>query len=259
MADATEEADVEEHGSDPDETVVEGTAKRRERYRPYQASWMGVMPFLVLISSLAASDVCPSEKGASCTGCRKCAKLFCTECQLRGKDNTYTRGCSNFHMGGCRAHMSIHHPPRQQGTSPIATCLAKTVEAHAERIKGVMYNVYLCAKRNIALHNIQYISDLCELHGICLGKHYNHEKAARDFLMCIADVIRMKIIEAARSSPCLGLMVDESTDVSKTGASVMYLRLLFRGYFRTLFWRIVQVVDGSAEGLFNLIYTVAER
>ena len=161
-------------------------------------------------------------------------------------------------MGGCRAHMSIHHPPRQQGTSPIATCLAKTVEAHAERIKGVMYNVYVCAKRNIALNNIQYLSDLRELHGVCLGKHYKYHVAAREFLMCIADVIRMETIEAARSSPCLGLMVDESTDVSKTGASVMYLRLLYRGYFRTLFWRIVQVVDGSAEGLFNLISTQFE-
>ena len=81
-----------------------------------------------------------------------------------------------------------------------------------------------------ALHNIQYLSGLCELHGVCLGKHYNHHVAAREFLTCIADVIRMEIIEAARSSPCLGLMVDESTDASKTGASVMYLRLLYRGY-----------------------------
>jgi len=216
------------------------------------------MPFLVLISTLSGSTVCPSKEGASCVGCRECARLFCTECQLKGKDNTYTRGCKNFHMGGCRTHMSIHHPPRQQGKSPIAEGLAKAVQAHAEKIQGIMYNVYRCAKRNIALHNIGYISDLCELHGVCLGKHYNHEVAAREFLICIADAIRAEIIEAARSSPCLGLMVDESTDVSKTGASVMYLRLLFRGAFRTLFWRIVQVVDGSAEGLFDLIATQFE-
>ena len=53
-AGVTEQAGDDEHDSDPDETVVEGTAKRRERYRPYQASWMGVMPFLVLSFDLGA-------------------------------------------------------------------------------------------------------------------------------------------------------------------------------------------------------------
>ena len=218
----TTDANEDEDDSDPDQPVVDASsAKRRDRYRPYKSSWKAVMPFLVLISTLSGYTACPSKEGASCVGCRECARLFCTECQLKGKDNTYTRGCKNFHMGGCRTHMSIHHPPRQQGKSPIAEGLAKAVQAHAEKIQGIMYNVYLCAKRNIALHNIGYISDLCELHGVCLGKHYNHEVAAREFLICIADVIRAEIIEAARSSPCLGLMVDESTDVSKIGASVI--------------------------------------
>ena len=116
----------------------------------------------------------------------------------------------------------------------------------------------ISVRKGILLYATSNIFLIC---ASCMGSasgSNNHEKAARDFLMCIADVIRMEIIEAARSSPCLGLMVDESTDVSKTGASVMYLRLLFRGYFRTLFWRIVQVVDGSAEGLFHLIPTQFE-
>ena len=54
-------------------------------------------------------------------------------------------------------------------------------------------------------------------------------------------------------------MVDEPTGVSKHGSSVLYLRLLMGGTFVTVFWRIVQVSDASAVGLFSLIESTFEE
>jgi len=83
--------------------------------------------------------------------------------------------------------------------------------------------------------------DLVELHGVHLGKTYINEIMARDMMMSIAAVLRQRIETAAQASPALGLMVDESTDVSKTGSMVLYLRLMVKGRFETKFWKLVQV------------------
>jgi hypothetical protein len=46
---------------------------------------------------------------------------------------------------------------------------------------------------------------------------------------------------AARASPTLGLMLDESTDVDGKSQLILYLRLRIDGVFVTKFWRIIEV------------------
>ena len=48
-----------------------------------------------------------------------------------------------------------------------------------------------------------------------LGLKYMGKDAARDFLFCVAVILREWINVQARNSPVLGIMVDESTDVSQ--------------------------------------------
>ena len=43
--------------------------------------------------------------------------------------------------------------------------------------------------------------------------------------MALAHVIRLQIIKAAKNSPAIAIMIDESTDVSHTGQMVIYIRL----------------------------------
>ena len=241
---------------DDDETVVAGTAKRRSKHRTFQSAWKNILPTLIVVSMLASGAVCPSDDGANCGGCNWCSAMFCGECQLAGTENTFTKGCKNFHMGACRGHMSIWHPPRVGGD--IAEGIAKTIDEHADKVKGIMANVLWLGKESVALRKITTFCQLPKLQGVPLGQHYIHDHAARDFVMAIAYVLRQRIIMAARVSPCLGLMVDESTDVSKHGSSVMYLRLLMNGVFVTVFWRILQVSDASGDGLFSLISSAFE-
>jgi hypothetical protein len=91
------------------------------------------------------------------------------------------------------------------------------------------------------------------MQGVALGSQYCNAKAARDFLTSMAHVVRMRIVAAARSTPCLGLMIDESTDIAHTSQMVLYLRLMVDATYQTVFWRIVSVPDATADGLVSLL------
>ena len=66
--------------------------------------------------------------------------------------------------------------------------------------------------------------------------NYCNHVMAREMPMSIANVIREGINAAACSSAALRPMADESTDVPKTGAMALYLRLLIGGVYQTVFW-----------------------
>ena len=136
---------------------------------------------------------------------------------MAGTSNAFTKGCKNFHKAACRGHMNIWHPPRIGGN--VAEGIAKTIDEHADKVKGIMKNVLWLGKESVAVRKIKTLCQLTKLHGVPLGKHYVNEMAARDFVMAIAHVLRQRIVMAARNSPCLGLMV-ESPQMCRSTARV---------------------------------------
>ena len=69
-------------------------------------------------------------------------------------------------------------------------------------------------------------------------------------IFALAFVIRQRyVIKPAQESLALGLMIDESVNVSKSENMVLYLRFLFLGVFVTRFWRIVKCEKVDAKSL----------
>ena len=86
-----------------------------------------------------------------------------------------------------------------------------------------------------------------------VGKNYVNHMAAKDMTMSMAAVLREWINVRARLSPVLGLMIDESTDVSNHKVLLLYLRFLVDGRYVTMFWAALNVVDATAQGLLDVI------
>ena len=127
------------------------------------------------------------------------------------------------------------------------------LEDHKEKIIDIMTNVYYLVKKKSPLRHITDLCDLSDLQGTFLGEKYVNDHAARDFALALAHVLRTAIITAAIAGPCLGLMIDESTDISSTGQMVLYLRVLIGGKFKTVFWRLASVTLATADGLVALL------
>ena len=252
VADGTDSA-AESDGDGAGASADGASSAKRKRTRPpraFQATWKELLTTLVCISILVAGAKCAVRE--DCPGCPACARMFCEDCQLRGEKNNFvTGGCKYFHKRAIRLHKSICHPARIGGD--IAAGLTKTIAAQQDLIKGTVKNVYWLAKENCALAKTKSLAQLACLHGVPLTQHYCNHVAGREFALSLAHVIREDLLAAARLAPAHGLMVDESTDVAQHGEMVLYLRMLLLGSFVTVFWRIVQVDDASAEGLFATI------
>ena len=78
-----------------------------------------------------------------------------------------------------------------------------------------------------------------------VGKNYVNHMAAKDMTMSMAAVLREWINARARLSPVLGLMIDESTDISNHKVLLLYLRFLVDGRYVTMFWCALSVVDAT--------------
>ena len=86
-----------------------------------------------------------------------------------------------------------------------------------------------------------------------VGNNYVNHMAAKDMTMSMAAVLREWINVRARLSPVLELMIDESTDIPNHKELLLYLRFLVDGRYVTMFWAALSVVDGTAQGLLDVI------
>ena len=125
-----------------------------------------------------------------------------------------------------------------------------TAKLHEAQIKQLILTVYHLAQVNSPLSQIKPLVQLLKLSRVNVGDKYTNDVSARGFLLSLAHVVRKSIIEAAATSPCIGLAIDESTDISHTSQMIMYLLVFKDGMFQTLFGRIVTVHYTSANGIF---------
>jgi len=220
--DSVEDGDVD----DDDDVVDDGeSAPKKPRFlRRFQPAWKDIVPWVFLVSTLAAGQLCPLDP--NCVGCSKCSKMFCKLCLERNEppckgseQNMFVKdGCSSFRIESCANHKKNHHKADfTQTQSPITLSFQNQAERQRSAIIGIFRNVYFLAKRNLALHNLESLCHLLKLQGVDLGRRYMNCHSARAMMMSLAHVIRQRVIISARSSPCIALAVDESTDISHTG------------------------------------------
>ena len=248
------------------------TKQPRAQRRMYQESWKVRLPWLDCVRGASAVlDAQPDRAVAEtqlaqgqfrcpsgdkdCPGCCQCSRLFCMLCQERGKKNGFTGdGSRSFHSNSIDQHALHHHKTDTDPTqSSIIQQFEKMLENETTRLEGIFKNVLWLAKEKTPLWKIKSICGHMELQGLPLGKKYINHVMARDMLLSLAYVIREDINQAARKSPVLGLMADESTTVSTESGMILYLRLLKDGIFQTVFWGLVQLHEATADALLDTI------
>jgi hypothetical protein len=239
------------------ETAAQPRPTTERHTRKFQTSWKTVLPWIIFVAGLGvAVEICPSLEGEKCPGCPLCGRMMCTLCMerntrgmLRGDDakNPFVAGCSRFKIGSCREHASIYHNADMDARQrTVSEGFAKQFADMREHLRHVFKNVYWLSKQKIALWKLPEMCELDRCKGYPMMRTYCTHVMAREMLMSLAHVIREGINEAACASAAVALMVDESTDVSQTGAMVLYLRLNIGGVFKTVFWGLVECADATS-------------
>ena len=246
-------------GEQTAQTAAPGTEKGLEKemarirtcgLSPWNAetkkSWSAILP-TVICEKISEDEPCKRTGDGSCAGCAICARLFCSLCLQRGdsiKKNTFTTGSDYFHKKGVQGHRDLvcHQFDFRDVAQPtVVAGFAMQLEDEAVRMKTVMRNAYWLAGENLALWKLPSLCGLSRAQGLPLGKSYTNNHAALDIVHSYAAVLKDDLAAAARASPTLGLMLDESTDVDGKSQLILYLRLRIDGVFVTKFWRIIEV------------------
>ena len=169
------------------------------------------------VTELSAADC------EECVGCHLCSRMYCKHCRSRtGNAFSADVGCRTFKRDELARHERIFHP-KKLGSGNVQTMLSNEAERVKQtRIRTIFAVVFLVVEK-IALRKLPALAKLiyemgfktAEMVHDHLGLKYMGKDAARDFLFCVAVILREWINVQARNSPVLGIMVDESTDVSQ--------------------------------------------
>ena len=118
-----------------------------------------------------------------------------------------------------------------------------------------MATLYVCAVPTTLLTSVLTY----ERQGLPLGSAYRNGMAAHDFAMALAAAVMDDWLPHARSSPGVGLMIDESSTVSGENALITYLKFLRRGVPQVRFWKLVEMQKADAESLFNALQGIFDE
>ena len=66
-------------------------------------------------------------------------------------------------------------------------------------------------------------------------------------MFCLHSLMKKYWIKSCRASPSIGLMCDESTDISVTKELILYARVLCHGKMKARFLKLIHIPDGKAE------------
>ena len=219
-----------------DPTAPQNVARRTHArggrgFSTLQAGWKTDFPWMHCEKDTelmaATGGRCVTELSAAdceeCVGCHLCSRMYCKHCRSRtGNAFSADVGCSTFKRDELARHERIFHP-KKLGSGNVQTMLSNEAERVKQtRIRTILAVVFLAVEK-IALLKLPALAKLIYEMGFKtadmvhdhLGLKYMGKDAARDFLFCVAVILREWINVQARNSPVLGIMVDESTDVSQ--------------------------------------------
>ena len=144
----------------------------------------------------------------------------------------------------------------------IQQAMEKTFAVQRRALTGSMHILYWLAK-----HEIGHFTKFESLRKLCLdlgceyfselsvarNVNYTSHRIISEWLEVINDVIERDVLDKVRQCRCIGLMCDESTDISITKELILYCRIVCNREIQTHFLKLVQLPDGKAETIHDAI------
>lgn len=184
--------------------------------------------------------------------------LICTLCEDRAKrkkikPNVFSEGCYSlkkcsvtqhakiWHQKGCHDQIGANDLPNNADTDQmdIGSSFQTGIDSEEIRVKRIMTECFYIAKKDHSLNSLEARCDLSSyLMDESLGTSYVNNDMAREFMSCIASVVRKDLIADILASSWFSLMLDESYDKGWRAQLMSVVRYLKNGRICTKFYSI---------------------
>ena len=184
--------------------------------------------------------------------------MFCDLCYTHKKSNRYVRGTQNFKKTNIKRHAhSCDHLKALEANQceSLPTLAGQARNRRKQAVEMAMRNVYWLAKEEVATLKYESLNQLLQLQGctdieaLVVGRNakYTSYHIAEEMQDCISDHLKANLQRKLGDVDYVGLMIDESTDISMVKNLVVYVRFVHSGRPETHFLQLIEM-DESATG-----------
>ena len=204
---------TEQNTNEPEQTTEEPhdgePLKKKQKQRTFQNDWLIKYNWLRF------------DKDTS--------SMTCDICIRAGGENTFTgTGCTNFQNGTCVRHQeskshvdcakilqlrsNFDSAKKNADQKQPDSGVDPQIDGHIKQLR----TVYVVAKRDIAADVFTSLMDLQLANGVKLNKddYYKRPQILTEFEQSIQDVIESNLKEKLQASDYIGIMLDETCDIS---------------------------------------------
>ena len=186
--------------------------------------------------------------------------LFCDTCKsAKATKNPFTQGCSSFQFTNLTRHQDskVHTQSMQvlQMRSRFTSVRASAVVVRDDQSQGKLEQyamqlrtVYTMVKRDIAASCFTDLMYLQTLNSINCD-FYKRPQIVSEFEEIIEKTIDKSLLDKIDQSEYLGLMLDETCDISVHKKLAIYIRYLVNGEVFVAFVGNRQITDCTASGI----------
>ena len=247
---------------------MSGPAPKKSKHRDsYNPKWRELFPWLQYVDD---------TDGPS---------MFCSVCQRHNKSAAskskmvwISIPCRQFRQDKLREHekTKIHTEAMKsealaaiaRRTGGIRAALEDQVTLQRQAVKGALKCMYWLAKEEVAHHTkfnsllelgkFLGCSYLAELQ-VAKNTTYTSHRMIDDFLTTLSDSLENEILSKVRNSLAMGILCDETTDVSSLKQLAVFVQYVFQGKTKTSFLKIADLPNGKADTIENKLLDMCRQ
>lgn len=213
-----------------------------ELKREFQESWRGEFKWL-------------SENSSS-------EGLYCSLCINAKESNAFTKGCKDLQRSALTRHMKTNDHIRAEGMVKSRQLMHDQVRLarneNDARHTASFRTAYFLAKEDLPNAKFVPLVELQRANGCSQlqGNVYCHHQTVTEMQDCIAEVLENQALGDARNSPFVGVIIDETVNVTVNKKLIIFLRYVKDGEACTTFCGNYTVNAGDAETVFEKVRDV---
>ena len=176
-------------------------------------------------------------------------------CKLLRKDKLCEHERSRCHNDVLKAEAIASIARRFSG---IAACMEEQVTLHRQAVQGAFKCMYWLAKQSTNHHTkFNSLLELAKSLGCSvyvymseleIGQRVNYTSHCMidEFVTVRCDCVERDLLSQVKTSPAIGILCDESTDITNAKQLVMFVQFLVKGKSHTCFLKKVYLKEGKA-------------
>ncbi|KAM4551083.1 uncharacterized protein C17orf113-like [Odontesthes bonariensis] len=190
--------------------------------------------------------------------------MFCSHCEMAGRRNGFTKGSTNLRMSALIEHSqsndhvsALHLKPQQV---VMKSHCEKATESSKKKLSSQLKIVFHMAKHVIPSNQFVAQTELLRAleapDFVTTDGIYHHSDSVDDMEKALEDVVMNQIQEKIKRSDFVGLIIDETVNITVNKKLIVYLKLEMEGKVETCFLGNYDVDCGTARSIYDRLVAV---